>query len=76
MQQPGLPWRAKPERSADAWSLTFQLFGVRNVALDEHRPLRLELLVQGLLALLPGLEVAVQQRYLPGDGGREGKERG
>lgn len=76
MQQPGLPRRAEPERSADAWPFTFQLLGVRNVALDEHRSLRLELLVQGLLALLPGLEVAVQQRYLPGDGGREGKERG
>ena len=56
---------------------TFQLLRIRNVALDEHRPLRFELLVQGRLALLPGLGVAVQERYLPGNGGTEGEaERG
>lgn len=62
---------------AGGFLLTFQLLRIRNVALDEHRPLRFELLVQGRLALLPGLGVAVQERYLPGNGGTEGEaERG
>ena len=62
---------------AGGFLLTFQLLRIRIVALDQHRPLRFELLVQGRLALLPGLGVAVQERYLPGNGGTEGEaERG
>lgn len=60
-----------PEHGSDSFLLTFQLLLIRNVALDEHRPLRFKLLVQDRLALLPGLRVAVQQGYLSGDGGRE-----
>lgn len=59
----------EPELGADSFSLTFQLLLIRNVTLDEHRPLCFKLLVQGSLAFLPGLRVAVQQGYLGGEDG-------
>lgn len=49
---------------------TSQLLLLRHVALDEQRPLRFKLLVQGRLALLSGLGVAVQQGYLGEEGGK------
>lgn len=60
----------QPGRSAQRSPPTFQLLLVRHVALDEQRPLRFKLLVQGRLALLSRLGVAVQQGYLSGAGGK------
>lgn len=67
--QPGRAPLAAPSAGAQRSALppTFQLLLVRHVALDEQRPLRFELLVQGRLALLSGLGVAVQQGYLSGE---------
>lgn len=56
--------------SPGALAPTFQLLLVRHVALDEQRPLRFKLLVQGRLALLSRLGVAIQQGYLSGEGGK------